>query len=122
MHQLTFTNVRCAAGAAIPERFRQVETGERSVHCTYDVRYDGTEIGIDAAKEAFRLVRPDNTEIAPTDYQVTSLSGSDSERALYVTFVIAADATGDYKLRMRYRGLYTRVTDQRDVLLTLSAA
>jgi len=122
MLQLKFTNVQCATGAAIPERFQQVKTGERSIHCTYDVRYDGTEIGIDGAHEAFRLVRPDNTEVAPTDTQVTSLSGGESGHALYVTFVIAADATGDYKLRMRYRGLYTRVTDQRDVPLTLGAA
>jgi Ethanolamine utilization protein EutJ (predicted chaperonin) len=121
MHGLKFTSVQCSAGAAIPELFRQVKDGERSVHCTYDTEYTGTEIGIDGAMDAFRLVRPDNTEVAPTDYKVTSLSGGDSERGLYVTFIVAADATGDFKLRMRYRGSFTRVTDQRDVTFTVKA-
>ncbi|MGI5240968.1 Hsp70 family protein [Dactylosporangium sp. CA-139066] len=119
MHQLKFTNVQCTAGAAIPERFRQVSDGERSVHCTYDAEYTGTEIGIEAGHDAFRLVRPDNTEVAPTDSKVASLSGGDSLRGLYVTFVLAAGASGAFKLRMRYRGSYTRVTDQRDVPLTV---
>ncbi|WP_433062368.1 Hsp70 family protein [Dactylosporangium sp. CS-033363] len=120
MHQLRFTNVTCAAGGAVPERFRQVKAGEQSIHCTYDVRYDGTEIGIDASMEAFRLVRPDGSEVAPTDYKNESLSGGDEERGLYVTFVIPADAPGEYKLRMRYRGLFTKVTDQRDVPIALT--
>ncbi|WP_433220527.1 Hsp70 family protein [Dactylosporangium sp. CS-047395] len=121
MLKLRFTNVTCQAGAAIPERFREVKDQERSVHCTYDVRYDGTEIGIDSSMEAFRLVRPDGTEVAPTDHKNESLSPGEEKHAFYVTFVIAADAPGDYKLRMRYRGLYTKVTDQHDVPLTLPA-
>ncbi|GAA4250205.1 Hsp70 family protein [Dactylosporangium darangshiense] len=121
MHGLKFTNVQCATGAAVPELFRQVKSGDRSVHCTFDVGYTGSEIGIEAGAGAYRLIRPDGTEVAPEDAKVISLSGGDFERGLYVTFVIA-DAPGNYKLRLRYRGLYTRVTQDTDVPFTIPGA
>ena len=118
---LKFSKVQCSVGAAIPERFRQVKASERSVHCTYDIEYHGKEIGIDGAQEAFRLVRPDNTEVVPTDRKITSLSDGQSGTDLYVTFVIAADAAGTFQLRMRYYGLYTRATAHQDAPMTISA-